>query len=207
MRAVDLGVGGCHLLAGAHRYPVGTEVTLLLRSERVRQSLVADGVVAWATATKVGVRFGRGQDGIERWFHRIVDPAPALRSQLDRFPRCVRFDDLLACAPGLRLVDVVRGPAERLVLRALVARPSATVREIAAVVACSLEVFSCALFALVDQGLVTVTPRHDRPETSGGVARLTLVKPCREDRDDVGARSAPRATERLHRNLSPHRTS
>ena len=154
-RARDLSPGGC-LLVTARPYPVGADVVVLVRSERVRESLLANGTIAWGRPNQVGVQFAAGQDGVEPWLRRIVEPGPAAQAPARAMPRELRPDDLLTSGPTLRTLGEQRSPAETAVLRALRYRTACSVHDLSAIVGLPADQLACALFTLIGDGLLSV---------------------------------------------------
>ena len=152
----DFGPGGC-LLVTPRPLIEGAAVKLLLRTPRLRDSLVAEGDVVWRRARQAGIAFRMSEGGdAASWFRRIVEHAPALRLEMGRRPSLLAADDRLYCGRAPRAAVAARGGDEMLVLCAF--QEGCAVGALAASVALPPERFSRAVFALLHADLLTVHP-------------------------------------------------
>ncbi len=149
---LDLSPGGCHLV-GDQCLPVGTEVTLSLRSGKLPK-LHAKGTVKWSIRSRCGVAFRNDDDAMSAaaWFRRFTQSQPLLAFTADRQrPRRVPMDAILTRRrelPG----SVPLSSSERRIL-ALVAERT-PLRAVALTSRLDPQAFAQSLFALIEKGLV-----------------------------------------------------
>jgi hypothetical protein len=164
----DFGPGGCSLVS-CRPMARDAPVQVLLRSRKLRESLVAEGRVAWATERKAGVAFvaSRGADDPGRWFRQLLGTSPELLDEAHRVPDRVRPDEIIARCPAAGWREVALTADERLLLARL--DDGASAGALAARTQLAPAALARALYALLDKGVVK---RDDgrRPDERLGVA-------------------------------------
>ncbi len=149
----DFGPGGCSLVVFRRLVP-DTPVQILVRGRKVKESLVVDGRVVWASDRKAGVAFvatGRDADPA-RWFRLLLAAHPGLLDAARQLPDRVRGDEFIVRCPSGTWRDVDLTTNELMVLARI--DDGASVAVLGARTQLGPGAFARALFALLEKGVI-----------------------------------------------------
>ncbi len=149
----DFGPGGCALVS-YRSMNADARVQLLVRSSKLKDSLLVDGRVAWAADRKAGIAFvpEAGAGDPAAWFDRLLAATPRLRDSVRPLPPSIAGEEVLVRCPPEVWRDVDLSTNELLLLARV--DEGASVAALAARTQLADVAFARAVYALLEKRVV-----------------------------------------------------